>query len=64
MAAYNWPSQHPRYRKVQNFVDAFFDAFEKLKQPPYHPKWQQVDLAADVPNWRRMAPARALLAAQ
>ena len=64
MAAYNWPSQHPRYQKVQNFVDAFFNAFEKLKQPPYHPKWQQVDLAADVPGWRRMTPARALLAAQ
>lgn len=64
MAAYNWPSQHPRYRKVQNFVDAFFNAFEKLKQPPYHPKWQQVDLAAEVPGWRRMTPARALLAAQ
>ncbi|HEX6142233.1 MAG TPA: TAXI family TRAP transporter solute-binding subunit [Geminicoccaceae bacterium] len=64
MAAYNWPTQHPRYTKVQGFVDAFFDAFEKLKQPPYHPKWREVDLAAEVPGWERMAPARALLASQ
>jgi TRAP transporter TAXI family solute receptor len=63
MAAYNWPSGHARYTKVQRFVSAFFDAFEKLKQPPYHPKWQQVDLGAEVPGWQRIAPARALLAA-
>lgn len=62
MAGYNWPEGHPRYRKVQAFVEAFFTAFDKLKQPPYHPKWQQVDLAAEVPGWRRMEPARALLA--
>ena len=64
MAAYNWPEGHPRYRKVQHFVERFFDAFPKLQQPPYHPKWQEVDLSDEVPGWQRMAPARALLAAR
>lgn len=64
MAAYNWPESHPRYRKVQRFVEHFFEAFPKLQQAPYHPKWQQVDLAGEVPGWQRMAPARALLAAR
>ena len=48
-------------RKVSHFVDRFFDGFDRLKQAPYHPKWQQVDLADPVPGWHRLAAARAKL---
>lgn len=61
MAAYNWPAEHPRNAKVRRFVDHLFADLDRLKHAPYHPKWQQVDLAAPVPGWQRLAAARARL---
>jgi len=61
MAAYNWPAEHPRNAKVSRFVDHFFADFERLKGAPYHPKWQQVDLADPVPGWRRLSAASSRL---
>lgn len=61
MAAYNWPADNARNAKVRNFVDHFFAEFGRLQRPPYHPKWQQVDLAAPVPGWQRLAAAQAKL---
>ncbi|HWI29433.1 MAG TPA: TAXI family TRAP transporter solute-binding subunit [Stellaceae bacterium] len=46
-----------RYHNVANFVDAFFTQFPKLLEAPHHPKWQEVNLAAELPNWRRFPPA-------
>jgi uncharacterized protein len=47
----------PRYRNVANFVEAFFTQFPRLLQAPHHPKWREVNLAAELPHWRRFAPA-------
>ncbi len=57
MAAYNWDPESERYRKVKGFVDRFFDNFDTFKQPPYHPKWQEVDLKEELPGWVRFGPA-------
>lgn len=57
MAAYDWPSSHPRSTKVNHFVDQFFTDFDRLKGAAYHPKWQQVDLADPVPGWHRLDAA-------
>src|SRR5437660_8183498 len=46
-----------RYRNVANFVDVFFTGFQTLQTPGHHPKWQDVNLAADLPGWHRFAPA-------
>jgi len=46
-----------RYRNVANFVDVFFTGFQSLLTPGHHPKWQEVNLAAELPGWRRYAPA-------
>jgi TRAP transporter TAXI family solute receptor len=46
-----------RYKNVANFVDAFFTQFPKLLEAPRHPKWREVNLAAELPGWRRFAPA-------
>ncbi len=55
LAAYNWPLNHQRGEKVQRFVTRLLDGgFERLLQPPFHPKWREVDLNADVPGWQRL----------
>jgi uncharacterized protein len=46
-----------RYRNVSNFIDAFFTGLPTLLEPGHHPKWQEVNLAAEVPGWRRYPPA-------
>ncbi len=62
MAAYKWPSKHPRHAKVKRFVDRFFENFNSLKQPPFHQKWKEVDLRAKVPGWQRFDAAETWLA--
>ena len=46
-----------RDRNVANFVDAFFTGFPGLLEPGHHAKWQEVNLAAELPGWRRYPPA-------
>lgn len=57
LAVYNWPRESDRYRRVQRFIERYFDLFENLHKPPYHPKWQSVNLAANVPGWTRYTVA-------
>ncbi len=57
MAVYNWAPSSDRYRKVARFIDAFFEQFPALLEPSRHPKWKEVNLAAQVPDWTRFAPA-------
>jgi TRAP transporter TAXI family solute receptor len=57
MAVYNWDPKTDRYRKVENFVKAFFDNFDEFLKTPRHQKWQEVNLAAVVPGWIRFKPA-------
>src|SRR5713101_2623537 len=57
MAVYNWAPSSDRYRKLARFVDAFFEQFPALLEPSRHPKWKEVNLAAQVPDWTRFAPA-------
>jgi uncharacterized protein len=46
-----------RYRNLVNFVDAFFTGFQSLLDPGHHPKWREVNITAELPGWRRFAPA-------
>jgi uncharacterized protein len=63
LAAYNWPDDHPRRRKVTRFIERFFANFDRLLEPPFHPKWREIDLRAQVPGWQRIAPAENIAAA-
>lgn len=56
MAVYAWPPGSERYRKVARFVHAFTRRFEEFLRPPRHPKWREVNLAAQVPGWTRFDP--------
>lgn len=53
LAVFNWPKDSDRYRRVQRFIEFYFDRFAQLQQPPYHPKWKSINLAAKVPGWTR-----------
>jgi TRAP transporter TAXI family solute receptor len=57
LAVYNWPRESDRYRRVQRFIERYFDMFDKFHAPPYHPKWKSVNLAANVPGWIRYVVA-------
>jgi TRAP transporter TAXI family solute receptor len=61
LAAYNWAPGNERYRKVERFVQAFFDKFEDLQKPPFHPKWKEVALAAPLQGWIRFSAAQVWL---
>jgi TRAP-type uncharacterized transport system substrate-binding protein len=58
LVVYNWPSNTERYQRVANFVNQFFTNIEKFKGPGRHPKWKEINLAANVPGWTRFAPAQ------
>jgi TRAP transporter TAXI family solute receptor len=53
LAVYNWPRDSDRFRRVSRFIDFYFDRFKKFHEPPYHPKWKSINLAAKVPGWTR-----------
>jgi TRAP transporter TAXI family solute receptor len=58
LAAYNWAPNTDRYRKIANFVDAFFTKFPQFQNPPFHPKWKEVSLAAPLAGWTRLPAAQ------
>jgi len=57
LAVANLQPDSDRYRNVVNFVDAFFTGFQSLLTPGHHPKWNEVNIAAELPGWRRFPPA-------
>jgi TRAP transporter TAXI family solute receptor len=58
LAAYNWAPNTDRYRKLAVFVDYFFTKFPQFQNPPFHPKWKEVSLAAPLPGWQRLPAAQ------
>jgi len=57
LAVFNWPKGSDRYRRIERFIDYYFDHYDRLKQPSFHPKWKDVNLAATVPGWTRYSLA-------
>jgi TRAP transporter TAXI family solute receptor len=62
LAVFNWDPKTDRYRRVAKFTEAFFANFEKFLEKPRHPKWKEVNLAAELPGWTRFGAAQELLA--
>jgi TRAP transporter TAXI family solute receptor len=58
LAAYAWPYNSERYKRVAKFVTKFFDNFDKFHERSRHIKWREVNLAAEVPGWTRFRAAR------
>jgi TRAP-type uncharacterized transport system substrate-binding protein len=58
LVTYNFPAQTERYQTVAKFVSKLFDNIDKFRDGPRHPKWKEVNIAAEVPGWTRFAPAQ------
>ncbi len=57
LAVYDWPKDTDRYRRLARLVDYLFERFPKLqKEPGYHQRWKDVNLAGQVPGWQRFRP--------
>jgi uncharacterized protein len=57
LAAYSWPENSDRYKRVAKFVNKFFDNIDKFMIEPHHPKWREINLAANITGWKRFKPA-------
>ena len=54
LAVYNWPKESDRFRRVERFIDHYFDRMEELHKPPCDSKWRAaINLAAKIPGWTR-----------
>ncbi|WP_407157715.1 TAXI family TRAP transporter solute-binding subunit [Bradyrhizobium sp. STM 3557] len=62
LVAYTWPENSVRYNRVAKFVDAFFSKIDQFNSRSRHPKWREVNLAAEMPGWTRFKPAADWLA--
>ena len=58
LISFNWQPGSIRYNRLAKFTDAFFSKFENLLQPPRHPLWKTVNLAATIPGWKRFPAAQ------
>jgi TRAP transporter TAXI family solute receptor len=61
LAVFNWQKGSERYRRVERFTESFFSKWDKFREPPRHPKWRDVNLAATVPGWTRWSVAEETL---
>src|SRR5580704_2718680 len=63
LVAYGWPENSEKYKKVAKFVDAFFSKIDQFNNSSRHPKWREVNLAAEMPGWVRFKASSDWLAA-
>jgi TRAP-type uncharacterized transport system substrate-binding protein len=47
-----------RTRNIADFINALFTNFQGLLAPGHHPKWQEVNIAAEFPGWTRHPAAQ------
>ena len=64
LVAYNWKPDGARYGPLAQFIDALFTNDDALRDASRHPKWREIDFAAELPGWQRIAPASEWLARQ
>jgi TRAP transporter TAXI family solute receptor len=62
LAAYNWPRDTDRYRRVAAFIDAFFTKFTDFQKPARHAKWKEANINSALKGWKRFPAAEEWLA--
>ncbi|WP_407519796.1 TAXI family TRAP transporter solute-binding subunit [Methylobacterium oryzisoli] len=58
LVSYNWPRSSDRYRRVARLTTTLFDRIEALHAPGFHPKWKDVNLAAEAGQLVRFPAAQ------
>jgi TRAP-type uncharacterized transport system substrate-binding protein len=58
LIAYNWPTDHERYRRIAKFTESFFSKLQDFHKPPRHPRWKNVNLSAELKGWTRLKAAQ------
>lgn len=57
LAVFDVQNDPARTRRLTRLTDYLFERFDRLqKEPGYHEKWKDVNLAGTVPGWRRFPP--------
>jgi TRAP-type uncharacterized transport system substrate-binding protein len=64
LVAYSWPENSVRYIRLAKFVREFFNRIDQFHDSSRHPKWSEINIAADMPGWTRFKPAADWLAEQ
>ena len=62
LVTYAWPEGSVRYNKIGKFVREFFGKIDLFHDGARHPKWKEINLAAEMPGWTRFKPAADWLA--
>lgn len=58
LAAFNWPRNSDRYKRVARLTDTLFSRLATLQGPGFHPKWKDINLNARVPGLTRFPAAQ------
>ena len=62
LVTYAWPENSARYARMTKFVREFFGKIDLFQDGARHPKWREINIAADMPGWVRFRPAAEWLA--
>jgi TRAP-type uncharacterized transport system substrate-binding protein len=57
LVAYAWPENSARYNRLAKFVQEFFSRIDQFREGARHPKWSEINIAANMPGWTRFKPA-------
>jgi len=62
LVAYAWQENAARQKRLTKFVREFFGKIDQFRDGARHPKWSEINLAAEIPGWTRFKPAADWLA--
>ena len=58
LAAYHWPANNDRYRRLALLVESLFVKLPQLQKPPFHPKWKELSPRVPIEGWTRFEAAQ------
>jgi len=61
LAAFNWPENAERYKRLERFTRDLFDQWDRLLNDSASPKWRDMNPAANLSGWTRFSVAQTVL---
>jgi TRAP-type uncharacterized transport system substrate-binding protein len=59
LAVQSWPKNDDSFRRIERFAQHLLARWDRLMQPPFDPRWRDVDLATRVSGWTMFSPSEA-----